>query len=477
MTEGNPGAGPVTAEGRIEPGSFRDRNGRVFYAKGAVLRGLGEQATQEWRALSETSFFPRLVAAGKIVRTEQMTSAELVGVRASDSWTAVLRHETIPFVSYPYEWSFGMLRDAALLQLELLLAALDEGMILKDSSPFNVQWRGADPVFIDIPSFVRLGPGEPWVGYRQFCQLFLNPLLLRAYRNVPFQPWLRGSIDGIEPQHCKNLMTAFDRLRPGVLAHVVLHAYAQAGAARTRDVKGNLRAAGFHPALIRANVMRLRKLIAGLSWKDRDSVWLDYAERNTYGEAERAAKTAFVRQAVNGAPRRLVWDLGCNTGAYARLAAEHADYVVATDVDEAAVEHLYQELKTAGSRSILPLVMNLADPSPALGWRGEERMALTQRGRPDLTLCLALVHHVAIGANVPLDEFVEWFAGLGGELVIEFVEKRDPMVQVLLRNKEDIYDDYEIGVFERCLTARLEIVRRQTLGSGTRTLYHARPRS
>jgi len=204
---------------------------------------------------------------------------------------------------------------------------------------------------------------------------------------------------------------------------------------------------------------------------------VDYAERNTYAEAERAAKAAFVRQAAADGPRRLVWDVGCNTGVYTRLAAEKANYVVAMDADEAAVERFYHELKSTGTRSILPLVMNLADPSPALGWRGEERMALAQRGRPDLTLCLALMHHMVIGANVPLDEFVDWLAGLGGELVIEFVDKRDPMVQVLLRNKEDIYDDYEIGNFERCLTARLEIIRRQTLQSGTRTLYHARPRS
>ncbi len=461
----------------MERGSFRDRDGRVFYANGVVYRGLSERATVEWRTLSKTGFFARLMAAGKVVATEEVSPAELAGLPLPRSWSAVLRHEPIPFVSYPYEWSFGMLRDAALLELDLVLAALDEGLILKDASAFNIQWRGTEPVFIDVPSFERLRPGEPWAGYRQFCQMFLNPLLLQAYRNVPFQPWLRGSIEGIDPEHCRNLMSACDRLRPGVLAHVVLHARAQSAASRAGNVKQDLRAAGFHAELIRPNVVRLRKLVADLRWQGARSVWAGYALDNSYADVDREAKASFVREAAGGAPRRLVWDLGSNTGAYARVAAEHVESVVAMDADPAVIERLYGDLKAAGNRSILPLVVNLADPSPALGWRGQERRALADRGRPDLLLCLALIHHMVIGANVPLDDFVDWLADLGGELVIEFVDKRDPMVRVLLRNKEDVYGDYDIGFFERCLAARFEIVRRKALTSGTRTLYHARPKA
>jgi len=188
---------------QVEPGSFRDRNGRVFYHQGSVYRGLSEEAYRNWQALYQSRFFSEAVQAGQLVPTEvvdkQAFSPE------TDQWAAVLKHETIPFVSYPYEWCFGMLKDAAQLQLELMTKALDEGLILKDSTAFNIQWRGPRPVFIDIPSFEVLKPNEPWVGYRQFCQLFLYPLMLQAYKGVPFQSWLRGNIDGIEPTEMARL--------------------------------------------------------------------------------------------------------------------------------------------------------------------------------------------------------------------------------------------------------------------------------
>ena len=182
----------------FEPGSFRDRTNRVFYRDGAVLRGLNPHAAQEWEALTSKPFFQQFMTAGKLVRTEQIELASSP-LAKDEQWSVVLQHQPIPFISYPYEWSFSMLQDAALLTLELQDAALRTDMTLKDATPFNVQWSGSRPVFIDIPSFERLRPGEPWVGYRQFCQLFLYPLFLQAYKDVPFQPWLRGNLEGIEP--------------------------------------------------------------------------------------------------------------------------------------------------------------------------------------------------------------------------------------------------------------------------------------
>jgi len=464
-------------EAGVEPGSFRDRSARVFIQDDEVFRGLNERALEQWNTLSSTAFFRRFVAEGGLVGTERLDPAERALPAFAAEWAAVLRHDRIPFVSYPYEWSFGMLRDAALLQLDLLLAALDEGMTLKDASAYNVQWRGAKPVFVDIGSFERRPPGEPWIGYRQFCQLFLYPLLLTAYRDIPFHPWLRGSLEGIDPESCLNALGLGGRLRRGVLSHVYLQARAQAAYGGTRrDVKADLRAAGFDSALIKANATRLRKLIAGLTWKRGRSTWSEYTKCGHYEAADAEAKRRFVGRAAASGSRRLVWDLGCNTGTFSRIAAEHAGYVIALDADHLAVERLYQALKAENDRRILPLVGNLADPSPDLGWRNMERKRLASRGRPDLVLALALIHHVVIGANVPIDEFVDWLADLGGDIVIEFVTREDPMVGVLLRNKEDQYADYQIDVFERCLRARCEILEREPLGSGTRVMYWARPR-
>jgi hypothetical protein len=368
-----------------------------------------------------------------------------------------------------------MLRDAALLELDLLLAALDEGLVLKDASPYNVQWRGAKPVFVDVGSFERLREGEPWAGYRQFCTLVLNPLLLQAYKGVPFQPWLRGSIEGIEPAQMRALMGFRDRFRRGVLTNVVLHAKLENRYA-DREVKSDLKKAGFSTELIRANARKLRKLVQRLEWDPGRTAWSGYGQANPYDEADAAAKEAFVREAAGARRRRLLWDLGCNDGRYTRIAAAEADYAVAVDADAAVVEALYRALRDEGSETILPLVGNVADPSPGLGWRGEERRPLPERGRPDLTLCLALVHHVSLSGNVPVRAFLDFLADLGTEVVIEFPTRDDPMVKRLLgRKAPGANPDYETEGFERALAERWQIARREALPSGTRILYRATP--
>jgi SAM-dependent methyltransferase len=173
----------------------------------------------------------------------------------------------------------------------------------------------------------------------------------------------------------------------------------------------------------------------------------------------------------------LVWDIGANNGRYSRIAAEGAKTVVAVDADQGPVELLYRDLRKEGNEQILTLTMNLADPSPGLGWRGLERKTLADRGKPDLVLALALIHHVAISANVPVKEFVDWLASLGCALVIEFPTREDPMVQQLLAPKRDgLHPDYELGFFERCLNDAFEVERSERLESGTRVLYYARPK-
>ena len=462
---------------QFEPGSYRDRNSRVFYCGEAVLRGLSVKALEDWEYLWSRTFFQRLMAEGKVVQTEHVDDVGQSSSALAGEWAAVLKHQTIPFISYPYEWSFGMLKDAALLQLELQLAALDEGMILKDSSAFNFQWVGSCPVFIDIPSFEKLATGEPWVGYRQFCQMFLYPLFLQAYKDIPFQPWLRGSIDGIEPEHCNRLMSTRDLLRRGVFMHTYLQAKLQEKYGSTQqNIKERIRTAGFNKELIKSNVKRLDKTVRGLTWVPAKSEWADYATNNSYIDIDRDMKAAFVRDVVASRPWNLVWDLGCNTGTFSRIAAENANYVVAMDNDHLAIERLYLELKAEGNNSILPLIINLADPSPSLGWRGSERKSLPERGQPNLTLCLALIHHTVISANIPLKEFVDWLASLGTSLVMEFITKQDPMVRTLLRNKKDNYTDYELEYFEQCLSEAFDVKKRKMLKSSTRILYFAQAR-
>ena len=302
-------------------------------------------------------------------------------------WSVILKHQAIPFISYPYEWPFSMLQDAALLTLELQAAALDADMTLKDATPFNVQWSGSQPVFIDIPSFERLRPGEPWVGYRQFCQLFLYPLFCKPTKTYPFSPGCAAVWKALNRPSAARLMSLRDLLRPGVLSHVVLQAKAQASYAQTEhNLKKDLRQAGFHKALIQANVSRLQKQVAKLTWQQTRSTWSGYTEALPYTEEEQHQKADFVRRITHSRRWNLVWDLGCNTGTFSRIAAENAEYVLAMDIDALVVERLYCALKQDQSPNILPLISNVADPRSKswLARAGTQGPGRTRQARPDL---------------------------------------------------------------------------------------------
>jgi SAM-dependent methyltransferase len=456
-----------------EHGSFRDPESRVFYAGGEVHRALSQDGLEDFDALARSG----LLDDPHIVGTRLVEAAPAVAPLTKEV-AAVLRHERIPFVSYPYEWTFSMLQDAALLQLDLILAALDHDLILKDSTPFNVQFLGAGPVFIDIGSFERLHEDELWVGYRQFCMLYLFPLLLQATKGVPFQPWLRGSIDGITPADTRALMSLRDRFRRGFTTHVFLHARLEQRDAGTRaGIKSQLKRPGLGKQLILANVRKMRKLVARLQWSPPEGVWVSYGESNTYTDDDARRKDEFVRAVATSRSWPLVWDIGCNNGRHSRIAAEGAGHVVAIDADQGPVELFYRDLREAGDGKILPLTMNVVDPSPALGWRGLERKPLLERGGPDLVLALALVHHIAIGANVPVKEIVDWLGSLGGAVLVEFPTREDPMVKKLLAPKrEGLHPDYEREFFERCLHEAFDVRRSERLGSETRVLYFATPK-
>jgi hypothetical protein len=285
---------------------------------------------------------------------------------------------------------------------------------------------------------------------------------------------MRGNIDGMDAEVCLNLMSARDYMRGGVLTHVYLQAKAQkAYNATARDVRKDLSTAGFDKRIIKANAQGLRRLVAGLQWKPKQSTWSEYLKCGHYEASDAAQKRDFVREAAASRKPNLAWDLGCNVGVFSRIVAEHAKHVIAMDFDHLAIDKLYQALKTEKVANILPLIVNVTDPSPNLGWRNMERKRIDERGRPELVLALALIHHVVIGGNIPMAEFVQWLRDLGGDVVIEFVTRKDPMVVTLLRNKEDHYADYNEDVFERELGARFRIVKRQPLGSGTRIMYHA----
>ncbi len=459
-----------------ETGSFRDRSARVFYRDNTVYRYLNETALKNWELVSQTPFFTQALQRGTIIESSLDNTFSPHSTKTSETdlfqWAGLLQHRLIPFISYPYEWPFGMLKDAALLHLDLLKQALEAGFILKDSSAFNIQWQGSKPIFIDIPSIEPYNGHEPWVGYQQFCEMFLAPLLLNSYKNIPFQEWLIGNPDGIKLQHLAAMAGLRDWLRPGMFRHVILHSRLQAQFSDTKkQYKAELANSGFGKELILNNVADLQKIVRNLQLKDFRSEWSDYAQQNTYTEADQKTKEAFIERHLQQNKSRLVWDIGCNTGHYSYLAAKHCEYVVAIDGDTMAIEKLYRKLKQENNTQILPLIVNLTHPSPNVGWRCLERKTLWERTKPDMVLCLALIHHLVFGQNILVSSVLQWLAELAPTVVLEYVSTQDPMSQKLLLNKEQIYRDYDEEAFKAQVLEVFDIVEAQALPSGTRTLY------
>ena len=467
----------------FDPASFRDRSARVFLHQQQILRAVTADGLSDWQFAESLPFVRRAMSEGRLIPTQIAT--DVITPPAADlnatEFAGVLRHERLPLISYPYEWCFSMLRDAALLQLSLMQESLAEGAILKDASPFNIQFRGVQPIFIDTSSLTRIRDGRPWDGYQQFCQMFLFPLMLQAYRGVDFHPFLRGRLAGIETTQMASLMSIRDLFRRGVFSHVWLHSrlsrsdIPESSKNQRTEVPQSLGRAGFQSSLIASNVRALTRIVRGLKWRRDHSMWSHYDSQPSPVQKDGAAKEAFVRQSLSGKRWKQVWDIGCNLGRYSRIAAEHADVVLAMDADHVTIDRLYQDLKTETGTRVTPLVMNLADPSPSLGWRCLERTPLPDRSRPDLILCLAVIHHLVFRENLLLEDVINWLAGLNASLIIEYIDREDPQLQSLLANRDDQFTDYNLSSFTRLLSRRFRTLQQATLPSTTRQIFFVEP--
>lgn len=440
---------------------------------GEVVRAFTAVGAKDIEKVWKKPSIQNALASGELIESN-LVSPSSVGL--NDPWMTAMTHPIIPFISYPYEWTFSMLKDAAQLQLKLTRETLADGIGLKDATPYNVQFIGSRPQFIDAGSFEKRRKGDPWYGYRQFCEMYLYPLMMQGYLGVGFQQFLRGSVNGISPDTMRKLLPAsIRRPRKGRLTHVVLHAAAQNRFADSdNNMKSDAAKAGMNAQVLDATLRKLQGIVKKISLGDKKSTWSEYSERGHYIESSLDEKQKFVRDAVASAPRRQVWDIGCNDGVFSRIAAAHSDYVVAMDADPLVVDRLYNTLKAEKNEQILPLYVDLTDSGGGVGWRGQERPGVFDRGRPDIVMALAVIHHMAITFHVPLASQLDMFRDLTPELIIEMPHADDPMVRKLLTNKRDgIHDDFTLEEFERLLNERFTVKSKMLLSSGTRTIFHA----
>ena len=434
--------------------------------------------------LLRTPFYQRLVANGDVVDSSWPAAGDAAAAAVlADGWSAVVEHDPVPFLTWPYEWPFSMLQDAALLQLRLLAACVRAGWIMKDATPFNIQYSLAGgaprPVCIDVPSFSRWDDGY-WRGHRQFCATFLAPLLLTAHLGIRFGPQLRSTPEGVPPEEAVKYFAGLGRFRRGVPSHIWFPARAERALRQRRcgpkPANTAIPAAQRQsPRMVLGLLDSLARLVRGLAYRAPGSDWSGYAQSHSYDAADFERKRAFVHRHVAAIKPALTWDLGANTGVFSRLAAPFSGTVVAVDADHDVVEALYRALRDGAQpgehRNILPVVMDVANPSPGLGWAGAERAAWDTRAKPDLVLMLALIHHLRVGANVPLPLVLDWLRTLDAAVLIEFVGREDEMFAQLLANKRERYEDYSAARFEAHLRGRFHVRDRLSLKDGARELF------
>ena len=449
----------------IVPGSFRDPSGFLFRDSGVLYRQVNRAYREHYEALMGSGLYDDLIGAGLLIPHEE---TDLEGHRPDES-LAVIKPEAVPFVSYPYEWCFSQLKDAALATLETQRRALTFGMSLKDASAYNIQFLRGRPVMIDTLSFERYEEGRPWVAYSQFCRHFLAPLLLMSYKDVRLGQLSRVHVDGIPLDLAASLLPFRTRFKLSSLMHIHLHARSDRRYA-TRQVDPEcLR--GVSLRSFQGLVDNLRSAVNRLRWNPGGTEWADYYGETNYSDAAFEHKKRVVAGFLERLGPKSAWDVGANTGVFSRLAAESGALTISMDVDPACVEKNYLGCSRDGVEDVLPLLVDLFNPSPAIGWELNERMSILERGPADTVLALAFVHHMVISNNVPLERVAQFFGDLCDHLIIEFVPKSDSQVQWMLATREDIFTDYDRAGFEEAFGARFDFLDSADIESSDRTVY------
>jgi hypothetical protein len=446
--------------------SFRDPSGIVYKKDKEVFRQINNCYASQYEKAVETGLFEFGINKKLLLPFEEVEPDE----SQQDNVYKIIKPEQIKFISYPYEWCFSQIKDAALLTLDLHLAALERDMVLKDASIYNVQFWNGRPTFIDHLSFELLENVTVWPAYGQFCRHFLAPLALMAHRDYRLNSLYLTNLDGVPLDLASTLLKKTSNLNPRLLMHIHLHAKAQKRySVKANDQKIKGRRIDMNGLLGIAG--SLRKAVEKLHWKSTGTEWGNYYKDTNYSESSMQAKKAIITSMLEKVEADVVWDLGGNDGTMTCLASERGAYSLCFDIDHAAVEKNYLRCRKEGEKNLLPLVMDFCNPSPGIGFASKERDSLSDRVSAELVMALAFIHHLAISNNLPFKYIAEYFASLGPWLIIEFVPKSDSQVQRLLATREDIFDRYDQENFEVTFGSYYEVVEKTAVSGSERFIY------
>lgn len=452
---------------QLEASSFRDPSGYLFYEKGTLYRQVNKAYKSNYLLLKSSGLYDHLTRENLLVRHDEVKRRSS---RATNAFK-VIKPELIDFVSYPYEWSFSELKDAALITLRINQIALEHGMSLKDASVYNIQFLRGKPIMIDTLSFEKYQENRPWVAYRQFCQHFLAPLALMAYTDIRLKNLLRVYIDGIPLDLAAKLLPKITYTNLGIFTHIKLHARFQQKYAGNTQRSQTIDKSMNRTAML-GLIDNLMSTIGKLTWKyvSGDSEWGDYYNKTNYTNKAFDHKKKVISGWIKKIRPKSIWDLGANDGAFSRIASNMDIPTVAFDIDQIAVEKNYLKTKKNKEQMMLPLVIDLTNPSPSIGWAHQERKSLVDRGPVDMVLVLALVHHLCISNNVPFTNLATFFVSITKHLVIEFIPKSDSQLQKLLATRADTYSQYSLNNFVEAFSKHFSLIKKIKVSESDRVL-------
>ena len=446
-------------------GSFRDPSGFVFLKDNTIYRQINIEYKENYDFLMSSGLYKDLVDSNLLIAHKEVDIAPAI----SDKAYKIIKPEPINFISYPYEWSFSQLKDAALTTLKIQKRALDFGMSLKDCSAYNIQFKDGKPILIDTLSFEKYNENIQWVApYRQFCRHFLAPLSLMRYVDVHLNQLLSVYIDGIPLDFASTLLPIRTKFKLPLFYHLHINAKLQKHFADkpmdTKKYKLNLKA-------LFDLISKLKSATENLKWNPKKTEWADYYDSTNYSSTAFDHKKYLVEEFLKKTNPKSVLDLGANTGVFSHIAGSMGIQTISVDNDPAAVEKNYTECVRRNETKVLPLLIDLTNPSPDIGWTNKERMSFLKRAHADAVIALALIHHLAISNNLPLKKLAEFFNKMGDYLIIEFIPKKDSQVQRLLSRREDIFSEYTQECFETDFKKYFAILDTKKIKNSERTLY------
>ena len=447
------------------PSSFRDPSGFVFCQDGQVYRQINKVYADEYQHLMQSGLYYALVAEDLLIpHTEVDTLSEDMAIVHR-----IIKPEQILFISYPYEWCFTQLKHAALHTLKVQNIALRFGMSLKDSSAYNIQFRNGRPVFIDTLSFERYHAGQPWIAYRQFCRHFLAPLALMCHKDLRMNQLFKTHVDGIPLDIASSLLPVGSYFSYSLLLHIHMHAKGERIFIHDTDNKKTDKRKKM--VSMEALIDSVYSAIVGLNVKSEDTEWSGYYSNTNYSDVAMQYKKQLVVELLERAKPTVLCDIGANSGLFSRLASDRNIYTIATDNDPMAVEQNYMYSVNQGEKKILPLIIDITNPSSGIGWLNQERTSFLERLNVDTVMALALIHHLVISNNLQLGQIAQMFSSVCKSLIIEFVPKSDSQTQRLLISRKDIFGDYTQEAFEDEFSQYFIIEQSSRIKESDRTLY------